>query len=283
MEDRKFSERIGKSEIKTEIQLDYMNNDLRNSLWNVLHQYVIYPLRDTNYLHESLYKEFIYSLWFDHFKEPIDDIPRDTFDIGYEIRNRYFKWHYLEIYDFIDFIVKADNLPFTIDEFVNDCNYVLKRELSGYRFVNLILSPITDEIQIKGIENAINQSSVSDFVGVNLQLENALNKLSDRKNPDYRNSIKESISAVESICKQIAGEDKYELSKAINKLSKTLPIHGALKEGFTKLYGYTSDSDGIRHAMMKDDNLDQEDALYMLISCSSFVSYLIVKWDKFNK
>lgn len=170
-----------------------------------------------------------------------------------------------------------------IGRFANDCNYVLKRELSGYRFVNLELAPITDEVQIAGIEDAINQASKNGFVGVNLHLTNALNKLSDRQNPDYRNSIKESISAVESICQQITGENNAELGKAIKKLKEILPIHGALEQGFIKLYGYTSDGDGIRHAMMEEDNLDQEDALYMLISCSSFVSYLMIKWNKLNK
>ena len=88
---------------------------------------------------------------------------------------------------------------------------------------------------------------------------------------------------MESICQQITGETNAELGKAIKKLKEILPIHGALEQGFIKLYGYTSNDDGIRHAMMEEDNLDQEDALYMLISCSSFVSYLMVKWDKLNR
>lgn len=277
MDGRKFSERIGMSEIKTELQLDYIDDELRNSLWNVVLQYINEPLRETSYLHNSKYKRFINSLWFNHFKEPIDDIPYGTSNIRKEIRNRFYSWNYLELYDFIDFIVRANNLPFGIERFANDCNYVLKRELSGYRFVNLELAPITDEVQIAGIEDAINESSKNGFIGVNLHLKNALNKLSDRQNPDYRNSIKESISAVESICQQITGDNNAELGKAIKKLKDKLPIHGALEQGFIKLYGYTSDGDGIRHAMMEEDNLDQKDALYMLISCSSFVSYLMIK------
>ena len=61
-----------------------------------------------------------------------------------------------------------------------------------------------------------------------------------------------------------------------------MPIHGALKQGFLSLYGYTSNGDGIRHAMMDETNLDQEDALYMLVTCSSFVNYLISKANKLN-
>jgi hypothetical protein len=57
-------------------------------------------------------------------------------------------------------------------------------------------------------------------------------------------------------------------------------LHSALKKGFSSIYGYTSDNDGIRHALTQDSNCDQEDAKYMLVSCSAFVNYLIVKATK---
>ena len=57
-------------------------------------------------------------------------------------------------------------------------------------------------------------------------------------------------------------------------------MHTDLKKGFKDLYGWTSDSDGIRHALMEMPTVDAEDARYMLVSCSAFVNYLIVKADK---
>ena len=41
-----------------------------------------------------------------------------------------------------------------------------------------------------------------------------------------------------------------------------------------KLYGYTSDEGGIRHAMLDEPNLTSADARYFLLSCTSFVNYL---------
>lgn len=283
MRGKRFSERIGLVPLKTDIQLDYIDEELQNSLWNVLLKYILEPLTGEFYLKDSPYKYFIESLWFNHFKEPLDKIPLQTSDIKSHLRERFFYWDYLEIYDFIDFVVRIGVLPVHVDIFVDEFNFVLKRELSGYRFVNYELAPITSEIEISGIENAINDSAKNGFIGVNLHLKNSLSKLSDRQNPDYRNSIKESISAVESICQQITGETNAELGKAIKKLKGILPIHGALEQGFIKLYGYASDGDGIRHAMMEEDSLDQEDALFMLISCSSFVNYLMVKWNKLSE
>ena len=60
----------------------------------------------------------------------------------------------------------------------------------------------------------------------------------------------------------------------------TQNLHPALEKSFKQLYGYTSDSDGIRHALMDIYNCDFEDAKYMIVSSSAFVNYLIVKADK---
>ena len=48
-------------------------------------------------------------------------------------------------------------------------------------------------------------------------------------------------------------------------------------DAFNKLYGYASDSDGIRHALSKETGYKQEDAIFMLVACSAFVNYLKVK------
>lgn len=278
----RFSERIGKVRPKIDIQIDYMDEDLMNSIWNVISINLVEQLEQKQYLSDSYLNEYINSLWFNHFKEPLDEIPIDTRTISKLLRKRYFEWDYIEIYDFIDFTADFFNKKYNSMQFTIDCNMVLKRELSGYRFVNNILVPITNELEINEIEKAISQSEENNFKGVNIHLSEALKKISDKKKPDYRNSIKESISAVESICQQITGDNNAELGKALKKLKEILPIHGALEQGFLKLYGYTSDGDGIRHAMMEEDNLDQEDALYMLVSCSSFVNYLISKASKLN-
>ena len=52
-------------------------------------------------------------------------------------------------------------------------------------------------------------------------------------------------------------------------------IHPALKGAFSKLYGYTSDASGVRHAGElggKDSTF--EEAKFMLVSCCAFVNYL---------
>lgn len=41
------------------------------------------------------------------------------------------------------------------------------------------------------------------------------------------------------------------------------------------MYGYTSDTDGIRHDFGNDSQVYFEEAKYMLVSCSAFMNYLI--------
>lgn len=272
----RFSERIGKRKPKVEIQIDSMDKELKNSLWNIISLSIIDNLKSRDWLHQTSYERLIQSIWFSFFKEPLDNIPNNTSRIASEIRTRFFSWDYLDTYDFLDFLSTMRD-EFDVEEFIHSCNFILKRELAGYRFVNGKLAPITSEQEINEIEKAINLTSENNLKGVNIHLNEALNKLSDKKYPDYRNSIKESISAVESLCQQITNDPKAELGKALKMLKDKFQIHGALEKGFKSIYGYTSDGDGIRHAMMEESNLDQEDALFMIISCSAFINYLIAK------
>jgi len=107
-------------------------------------------------------------------------------------------------------------------------------------------------------------------------LKKALAHFSNRENPDYENSIKESISAVESVAKEVTGDSKATLGELANRLN----IHPAFRGGLKKLYGFTSDAGGIRHA---DDSSkpgkylkpDQATARFMLVTCSAFVNYII--------
>ncbi len=56
---------------------------------------------------------------------------------------------------------------------------------------------------------------------------------------------------------------------------KLLPVHSSLLKSWGALYGFTSDA-GIRHGMQDGQPaVALEDALYLVVTCSSIVSYLI--------
>lgn len=119
-----------------------------------------------------------------------------------KIREYFFEAKWNEVYDFVEFTAKY--FPsLDKDGFAAVCNNRLEKEASAYRFVDGVITRITDESEVAEIELALKQGQ-SDPIRIHLQC--ALERLSDRKNPDYRNSIKESILVVESLVCNIVGE-----------------------------------------------------------------------------
>ncbi len=114
-------------------------------------------------------------------------------------------------------------------------------------------------------------------MGTHEHIRTALQLLGKKPTPDYRNAIKEAISAIESIVKQISGKESVGLEGALKELSKGIEIHGALQSGFIKLYGYSSDEDGIRHPILDQPNIGFDEAKFMIVAGSAFVNFLISK------
>ena len=161
----------------------------------------------------------------------------------------------------------------------NEFNRILQDEASAYRIVEKQVVPITNGSELTAIEEAM----ITKYDSVNTHISKALELYADRRNPDYENSIKESISAVEAICSIITGENGKSgtLGNTITKLkNKGVHIHPSMEKAYSALYGYTNDESGIRHGSMDFMNAPAEDAKYMLVSCSAFVNYLMEKWSK---
>ena len=177
----------------------------------------------------------------------------------------------MKVYEYLEFCAEEFG-----DDFVRVCNPYLERELSGFRFVGLSLLEIDSREEIREIENALN--SGIKYRPVIVHIQSALELLTDKRKPDYRNSIKDSVSAVESLCKIITGNENTTLGQALKILDKENSIPKSLKSGFSAIYGYASDSGGIRHGLLDAEfPPGLEEARFMIIACSAFVNYLITK------
>lgn len=269
----KFSQRHGYTPVSNVIQIESINTSLRTAIWNTLDDQIFsnkYFLNDRfdnygQFASEARIFPFSRLLWANFFNHPVDTRPANPHIILTEIRNWYFKapWH--EIYDFIEFVAG------TYKGTENSINQVLEKELAGYRIIDGLVTPIISAPEIASIETSISESSHSQS---SIHIRRALELLSNKTSPDYRNSIKESISAVEAIAKTISGKDNATLSDALKVLEDSHGLHKALREGFIRIYGYTSDANGIRHALMEEDSLSLTEATYFLVSCSAFINYL---------
>ncbi len=288
-----FSQRQGIKPVRSILQVDEMDEGLRNSLWNILDVYFWSTLRKIQtirFYENDQYRSYqgydgvcslVKILWHDYFGKRIDEFHIEA-NLHFLIIKDYFlncQWH--EAYDFIEFVPNNYRHVEQASQFRQHCNIILQKNLSAYRFIDNLISPIVSKIEIDEIEEAL--SNADRFKPVTDHLKRALELFSDRESPDYRNSIKESISAVESLCILIVGRDKAKtLGEALNSIGRQgdLGLSSVLKQAFDKMYGYTNSEGGIRHALLDEPNLGAEEAKFMLVSCSAFINLLIPKADR---
>jgi hypothetical protein len=277
-----FSQRMGINPLSKAIQRESIDLDLRNKLWSAIklcffdnysipHRYSG-PDQDSQMVIGVMQK-----LWLFVLKQPLDTLPEIHSAVSksaYEIvRKRFFEYEWWEAYDLIEFLIK--NLPQDWGtEFASLTNGFLEMENAAYRIVGAEVVEITDKHEIDAIESALEVKIQS----CRTHLARALELLSDRKQPDFRNSIKESISSVEGTVQLILGQSKGTLGDCLRKVKGKIELHPALEQAFSKLYGYTSDKGGIRHALSEEsNNPSYADAKFMLVSCAAFVNYLLTK------
>lgn len=287
-----FSDRRGIKPINTKMQLDELDKRTRIGIANLLRewyddgQFAQYRSEFCERLLKDIYSEFVdeqsrrmiryqnNDIIESYIYLPISENSYDeVLTIVEYITNYFLQWQMsqhqkgVHYYDLIDY--KAE------------INELFQREYVGYRFIDGEITPISDDIEVAEIEKSLD----IEFQGCKSHIKKALGFLSDRENPDYKNSIKESISAVESICQIIAQNSKATLGEALKKLEEHgVKIHEAMKKSFSSLYGYTSDEGGIRHCEgMFESNVTFEEAKFMLVSCSAFVNYLIAEYGKIKK
>lgn len=270
-----FSERYGYQRANPDFQRESVDRQLRTDLWNVLNIAVWRHWEESDYAGRTdktrRIDELIAKIWIAHLRLDYDALspfrPHSEFGSYLSLKNRFMVCQWYAVYDFLEFLVQNLDEIFNPRQLTVRVNQVLEKQNTAYRFVERNIMEITDDTEIRAIEEAI---SLPDSP-IRGHLQRALELLSDRKAPDYRNSIKESISAVEAACRLVTGKHKATLADAL----KCLPnLHPALDKSLQSLYGFTSDEYGIRHSLLDESSLTYADAKFMLVSCSAFASYL---------
>lgn len=292
-----FSEQIGFNTCTTQIQLNEFDSRTRTLIGNHLYNVLCTVFSQARSIGIRCYRDFYDAPSKEMGSDFYKDILSEVMNVPVHLpSNAYYEWEknydtivkiisdapYNEVLDLIWYIchwisdhITATDVMHTIYE---SFNTLFEREYVGYRFVAGKIVPITDENEAKEIEQACH----TPFDGARTQLQKALGFLSDREHPDYKNCVKESISAVESVCKVISGNEKATLKDALNGLiSNGMNIHGSLKSAILALYGYASDEGGIRHAERETEStVTFEEAKFMMVTCSAIVNYLVAEYGK---
>jgi len=281
---RKFSERYGYAKQKDIFQINSMDAKLQNRIWNQIKRFFLDEISICvqGYVELKSDREFILELYDNYYGAQINAvgiydkynrISFDKFNKDFERRfftgNREKNWY--KIYDLIEVLHSINNKEKVAKSFYVNINKVLEEEMSAYRLIDKYITPIIEDIEIKEIEEALE----IEYNGAKRHLSNALELLSDREKPDYPNSIKESITAVEAVAKEITGKDT-DIANCLKLMD--LDLNKQFKTAMTNMYGWTNKEDGIRHGHTGVElKTSFEEAKYMLVTCSAFVNYMIAK------
>lgn len=281
----RFSDRHGLRPTRA-LQVDSMDERLRAGLWNALHRSCLASSIAAFYPGSIDAGELLYKISSDFFAVPVDANTGMPGMSVHDLSQKFLTIEWLDVYDLCEFIAAAiptvcelhavisplPENPF-LKKFLSSCNAVMRNENSAYEFTGTTISPAMEKHE----SSEIAESLKSPICMARVHIDAALKLLSDRRRRDYRNSVKESIMAVEATCKHISGTGKGGVADALRAIKDKNPdlVPQGLSTALGNLYGYASSAGNIRHANLGSHEVDFHTAKLMLVLCSAIVNFLV--------
>ena len=269
-----FSQREGYEELPLPLQIGQLPDAVRIAIWNVLYAQMRESRRGA-YIDDP-WETIFRDLYLNHDNRRLDWWLPEFTRLTTWMHDRLEGEKFNQVFDVLEFLMQHDCCP---PQFIAGLSDVFRRFQLAYTIHSgprpVILPATTVE---EGNELSRNLTDLQDagLDGCETHLRNASKCINEGR---WADSVRESIHAVESVAKKIS-PNATTLVKALAPLEKRGVLqHKALKEALSRLYGYTSDEQGIRHALLDNaqPKLSGDEALFMLGACASFASYL---WRK---
>ena len=277
-----FSQAYGYEELPQPLKLGEISDRARARLWSLLYDYVDSESKRSEdiwdygvYRVSGSWRAILRFLHVEHYEcalDEFDDSMRKFID-GY--KQEFMSGRFNKIFDLLLAIMRHPQCP---QEFIQTVADVFEESRLAYvvdvgppptiypaatREEGVAVLQATAELGAAGLSGAVNH----------------LRKAADCINQgDPPGAVRESIHAVESTARSFDPSAKT-LEPALRSLEAAGGLHPALKQAFSNLYGFTSDEQGIRHALIDSPqaNVGQDEAVFMLGACASFSSYLARK------
>ena len=308
-----FSQAQAYEELPGILQLEELPENARTRIWNVFYsaieqhkEPVVYlgdtlgfiiggpwevVLRDKHYYHDNRsldkWKNQIQTplqqMRYTHRgEEPLDELNSGFKHIAGELKRSLETLPFNKVFDMIQYILQHPKCP---SEVITS----IKQEFADSRLAYTIdtetppiIIPAATEEEGNAIVCSLHTLRQGGLDASVTHLRAASQCINQR---DWAGSVRESIHAVESVARQISPKGTQSLRTALACMERQGSLHPCLKEAFTKLYEYTSDEQGIRHALLDRDDADvgMDEAVFMLGACASFASYLSSKQAALNQ
>lgn len=276
-----FSDRNKIDKIPEEIQLESLNLRTRTgifNLWSEIYCEVMYNLGLTMEKRDDSVREIVQKLY--NLPAPAWKNMNEEVVLAY-IGKTIVSDSYNKIFDMLEFTIalfhrlrKIYNysISYQNNNYYIQINRLFEREFVGYRFIGTKISPISDSIEVESLQESYN----SPYELVKEHIVKANIFLSNREKPDYPNSVKESVSALEALAQIITGITGSEatLGKMLKKLEEEKIISSAMKSAFSILYGFASESKGVRHSSVNGETVSFEEAKYIMVISTAFINFV---------
>lgn len=261
-----FAQAEGAAPLPQQQRLKEVSMETRSELWAIVYRGLSFHSRQL----VGSWNDVLLSWHVTKEFKPIDEYDNHVQIVTAKLKDLLFKGTYIDVFDFLQFALRHRKSPYQLDAAVAR---VLTQTRAAYRLVGDTFFPVQSEQEAATVERAF--SSLSRHRGALQHLKNAS---AAATSGSWAECVRESVHAVEAISKALAS-NANTLKPALDELERYHRIHGALKQGFLRIYDFTSDEEGIRHSLLEKDesDVDEQDALFMLGACASFVSYLVGK------
>ncbi len=185
---------------------------------------------------------------------------------------------YQEMYIDLDVLIEdagySNPNPYkTIELFWKDCGgtWAERRELVGNIYADLLFDMGRKKRKQKEPRNwkDANNALTDELASVRMQWLKAKNFIFASP-PDFENSIKESVNAIESTLMILLNQPNVTLGKLI----KTAGLDPDIEKLVSKAYGLASNKDFVRHGGVANQNISQLEAEFFLEFAASAIIYI---------
>ena len=294
-----FSRRYGYEPLPKPMRLEELSDDLRREIWNFMRRFLV-VFREQDIIDGYIFKSTEITKFIEHvlgklLKLPEDEIRTDHGGAMAQFKEVIEQAPFNKVLDLIEIIADiqndqiessgavtrhSDEFRMSKERFI-DC---VKHQFDQYAAAYWLdtsqppfqFFPRSSKEQGEAIQQAIKTIRKNGMEGATTHLRQATRHINDRQ---YADSIRESISAVESVARRIAPNENT-LGGALKSLEKKgLLKNNQLKRGFEQIYAYTNSEEGVRHSLVFKDSADVglDEAMFMFGACASFAAYLTNK------
>ncbi len=270
-----FSQAQGYEEVPGPLRLGELPDEARVRIWNAIYSSILIDKRNSPYNSECghLWTNILYSKHILYDVLPLDEHTLPFLNDSDLLRNEILEKPFNKVFDLVQFVMRNQYCP---DGFVRAMQRAFKESRLAYTIDESdppTILPAVTETEGEVVSETLQLLRQAGLAGSAAHLAKASECIMRN---DWAGSVRESMNAVESVARQLAPGASRTLGPALAALEKDGRLHPALKEAFSKLYGYTSDEQGIRHPLLDNahPNVGMDEALFMLGACASFASYL---------